>query len=690
MRWLGRLALVALTALPLAAQDWNSERALELARRTIERRVGQIADSSISSYRAKAKGYLTFLGQFGDTALLPAMVIKHTQLAVDVYWKAPNQSKQIVVGMRDTLLTPADIDYYSDRFGIVQSNFPDRIRMGDGRDVADVVHPFAPNGLASYDYAIVDSLNYNSAATGRIDVFQLQYRPKAPGAPRVMGNAMVDVRLADIVRLDMTFTRAAILDKRIEHLTVALENTLIEGRAWLPRHQEIEVVRTGVKFKMEVRGIIRGKWEIGDYDVQFVPPPGIFSGRPIVFGGSREQMRKYAFEGGILDELPETAVLRSEDVKRIQREAEALVAQEYREQVERAALSIGNISDIARITRTEGIALGGGVRLHPLTSLDIDASARYGFSDEEAKGGLSIAKGFSGGRAVRVYARRDYADVRDVREASGIRNSIAAQEFGSDYTDPIDLRTAGIELTLGRFAGLRWRLDGAYERHDALSVVATPERGAYEPTVPAQSVEGLRGSVKVDGLSIGVAGGRIRGAAEMRFLNFSARDPLERDAKAARWSFDIEYQRRVGSGVLTARTLGAALSAGALPPQLFAYLGGPTTAPGYRFDDFASRHAAAQRVEWGTIVPFIPISLGRFGQVPPRAGLAMFAHTVWVNEPARLSSGFIRGDRHGWYPALGIGFSPLLGLVRFDVARGLRDGRWTFSFDLARSFWPIL
>jgi hypothetical protein len=694
-RFLG-IALVSLVAAPAAAQDWNSGRALNLARRAIERRAGQIADSSIASYSAKARGYLTFLGQLGDTAIWPAMVMKHTQLAVDVYWKAPNQSKQIVVGMRDTLLTPADIDYYSDRFGIVQSNFPDRIRMGDGRDVADVVHPFSLNGIASYDFAIVDSLTYDLPGDARIEVFQLQYRPKVPEAPRVMGSAMIDVRNADLVRLDLTFTQAAILDKRIEHLTVSLENTLIEGRAWLPRRQEIEVVRTGKKFRMEARGIIRGRWEIGDYDITFVPQPGIFSGRPIVFGGSRQELKTFPFTGGILDELPpETAILRSEDIKRIQREAEDLVAQAYREQSQKAAISVAQLGDIARIDRAEGVALGASFRLHPLPGLDVDFGGRYGFSDDEGKGGVSLAYVFKGGRAARAYAKRDYIDARDVPEGSGIRNSIAAQEFGSDYTDPVDVRAAGLELTLGRFAGFRWRIDGAVERHDGVAVAATPERGTYEPTIPASAIEGIRTSFRADGLSMDLAGGRLRGGTELRLLDFRARDSSRRKSRAVRLSLDFEFERRLASGLLATRTTGAMLSPGALPAQFFVYLGGPTTAPGYRFDDFDARRAFTQRVEWTTGVPFIPISLGRFGQVPPHANLTLFAHTVWADDPAVLPAGpgtrsFVRSGRRGWYPALGVGFSPLLGIVRFDIARGLRDGRWTFSFDLARSFWPIM
>jgi hypothetical protein len=29
-------------------------------------------------------------------------------------------------------------------------------------------------------------------------------------------------------------------------------------------------------------------------------------------------------------------------------------------------------------------------------------------------------------------------------------------------------------------------------------------------------------------------------------------------------------------------------------------------------------------------------------------------------------------------------------LLRFDVSRGLRGGRWIFSFDVNRAFWSVL
>jgi hypothetical protein len=46
--------------------------------------------------------------------------------------------------------------------------------------------------------------------------------------------------------------------------------------------------------------------------------------------------------------------------------------------------------------------------------------------------------------------------------------------------------------------------------------------------------------------------------------------------------------------------------------------------------------------------------------------------------------------REGWFPSVGIGALTVFDILRFDVARGLRDGRWTFSVDVGRDFWGIL
>jgi hypothetical protein len=82
-------------------------------------------------------------------------------------------------------------------------------------------------------------------------------------------------------------------------------------------------------------------------------------------------------------------------------------------------------------------------------------------------------------------------------------------------------------------------------------------------------------------------------------------------------------------------------------------------------------------VEWRAKVPFIPVPLGEWGRAPATATLAPFVHTAWV-------------DGKGWYPSAGVGLLSVFDLLRFDVARGTRDGRWSFYFDVSRDFWPIL
>jgi hypothetical protein len=187
-------------------------------------------------------------------------------------------------------------------------------------------------------------------------------------------------------------------------------------------------------------------------------------------------------------------------------------------------------------------------------------------------------------------------------------------------------------------------------------------------------------------------GGLLRANGELRVVDFGP--------NAARLAVVAEYERAVGEHRIAARTVAAAVSAGDVPPQLGVFFGGPVTAPGYRFDEFAARRGVSQRVELRIGVPFIAIPLGRFGNMPAGAMLAPFVHAVWVDDPMIVPGDNMppeptppytfRGERQGWYPALGVGLEPLMGLVRLDVARGLRDGRWTFSMDVARTFWALL
>jgi hypothetical protein len=149
-----------------------------------------------------------------------------------------------------------------------------------------------------------------------------------------------------------------------------------------------------------------------------------------------------------------------------------------------------------------------------------------------------------------------------------------------------------------------------------------------------------------------------------------------------RASIDLEAHWALGAQQLRLRSTAAALSGGALPPQDLVRFGGPVSGPGYAFHRFAARRGMSQRLELQRRIPFVPMDLGRFGRVPATLVLAPYAHAVWVD-------GGIDGTQ-GWYPSLGLGGLGFFDLLRVDVARGLRDGTWTFSVDVSPALWPVL
>ncbi len=657
----------------LGAQQWNVTAARGLAERAVLRRTEQLTDSTLLGYRSSAMGYLTFLAQVGDTALLPPKVIKQDQIAVRIFWAPPASSKQIVVGLRDTTLLPSDIGYYRDRYGIVQSNFPDRIRMGDGKDIADVLHPFAAAGLDAYDFALGDSLAIITAQ-GRIDVHRVLFRPRDATQPRAAGSAYLDASTGDIVRLELTFTRAAILDERIEHLAVVLDNALIEGKYWLPRSQQIEVQRAATWWQIDVRGIIRGRWEVCCYDLDQRIPVQTFYGSAISFA-PRDSLRAYAFEGNILETLPaDVAAIRSEDVERATAMAEQLVARSLRERTQGAAFTTPAVSELLRFNRAEGFALGLAGRARLRGALWGDARARYGVGDSRWKGELGLSLGLADGQAMRLYARDDLSEARAVTEVSGVRNSLASGLFGTDLGDPYHARALGLELNFGRYAGVRLRARAEFEEHRRRPAAIT--RGV-PPLLPVTEGDARSLTVIADGIQRRPFGGLLLAAGQVQVF--------ELDGRGARIDVRGEYTRTSSHGTVLLRSTASAVSAGVSAPQFLAVLGGPTSTPGHASYDWVARHAITQRVEWQREIPFVPVPLGRYGTMPGRATLAPFAHALWVD-----GTRGIRGARQGWYPALGIGLEPFLGVVRFDVAHGLRDGRWTFGVDVMRGWWPIL
>ena len=76
---------------------------MTLVRRAVDRRLAVQADSSLTSYRARAHGFLFFLAQVGEGLTQPPKLVKADQLEVEVYWQAPNHSKQVILALNSAV-----------------------------------------------------------------------------------------------------------------------------------------------------------------------------------------------------------------------------------------------------------------------------------------------------------------------------------------------------------------------------------------------------------------------------------------------------------------------------------------------------------------------------------------------------------------------------------------------------------
>jgi hypothetical protein len=682
------LCVASLAVAPtLHAQPWNDARTRDLVTRATQRRAALFADSGLADYTANARGYLTFLAQLGEGFLLPPKVIKADELSLEVHWRAPNFSKQWIVGRRDTLLLPTDIQYHRDHLGIVQNNFPDIIRLGDGDEVQDVPHPLSPSGLVAYDFAISDSLRLEIPGKA-FDVYEVKVRPRDQTAAAAVGALYISREDAQVVRMAFSFTRAALKDEQLEDVSVILENSLIEQRFWLPRRQEIEIRRSGSWMDFPARGIIRGRWEIRDYvvntgDTLTARAPG----PEIVLAPAPRRARHTWPAESIVEQLPNDVRLATgDDVRRVQEEARSLVRQQMLTRRRGVLPAARGFSDVVRVTRAEGLSAGAGLQTRFGSGWSMALSGRFGFADRESKGRVTVGWERGDGLTIGVRAFREYRDAGDEPEMSRVASSIAAQEFGADYSDPYDVRGLGVTLRSPRGAAARWRFDAGYEWQRPVSITATPSFGRFEPLLNVRRGWGPRIALAVERPRIAnPEGTEWEAHAEIRL----ARVLGDTVARYIRQSGAAAIYPRWDRNLTIRFAYGSVRGPGPEPVYDRFLLGGPVSLPGYAFHQFASEGFASLRVERRFAAPFPAIPLGRWGRVPGSVTLSPFVGGAFLGDVSS-PRGADPGPPWGNYPFLGVAVLPFFELVRIDVARGLRDGRWLVTADVSRDFWPIM
>jgi len=676
MRSLLAAAVLALPLGALSAQEWNSDAALALARRAIERRDRTVNDTLLRDYKAQAHGFLFFLGQFGEGLSEPPRLVKADQLELEVYWKAPQLSKQRIIGWRDRAELPTDINYHRDHLGIVQNNFGRVVRLGEGDEVRDVPHPLAPGGTELYDFALGDTVTLTLPQRA-VRVVALRVRPKDFRAARLVGTLYLDVESADLVRLAFNFTPHAYLDPQLEDVSIVLENALWEGRFWLPNRQEVEIRRRATWLDIPARGIIRGRWEIDGYVFNLGLADSWFAGEEIV-ALPKAQRDSFPWPGPLAAAIQDIAEpVRQGDLQAVRAEVARIAGRRALSGLRAQRLGVRGVSDVLRANRVEGVAVGAGVVWRvPGDQLEVRALASYGFADRRVNGTVALAVGGSGGGpGIELSGYRQVRDVADGPVIAPLLNSIAAQEFGDDYGDYY--LATGARAALRHSLNVRgeWRVTVARERVASLAVRTTPATGQFRPNPAVRDGEYSVASLTLRRRSEGFAVRR----------DVAAEATVEVGEHYVRASGVGHLLVPVGGSRVLVRVQGGVAGAG-LPPHRAFVLGGRGTLLGDDFREWGGRRAGLVHLEWRAPVPFVRMAAGPYARTPGTITLAPYAAAGWSDRPI---AGTPWRATPGARITLGLGVE-WLGVFRLDVGFGLESRRVCVAFDVTRDFWDIL
>lgn len=658
----------------LDGQEWNSGEVTALVAAATARRNALLGSGGLVDYRARAHGFVLFLVQVGEGFPDPPRPVKVDQLELEVYWKSPNRSKQRIVGWRDQVEMPTDIRYHRDHLGIVQNNFGDRIRLGDGTEARDVVHPLSAAGPRMYDYAIVDSVSISMPGQN-IEVYEVSVKPKEADLAAVIGSVFLAITDASVVRFNFSFTSAAYLDDDLEDITIVLDNGLWNGRFWLPRRQEIEIRRRSAVFDIPLRGIIRGHWELTDYEINVGLEDSLFAGREIVAATVAE---REAFPwGNSLREAMEAAdvfepFLNIEDIRA---DLAAVAGGRLATGLPTARIGAGSVSELVSFNRVEGLSLGIGWSLRPRGgALAATILVRYGFDDREPQGRLSFS-GVHGSSRFSIDARSLITDIGDAPVVSGVLGSLLAQEAGRDLGDYYRLQRLGVSFKNGRLG-----FDLSVRRTLGLTVRANPVTGVFSANPYLQTDWHPVARLSFRRMS------PAHGLGDKSLGKVSIEAGVLDSDPYIRLLASFEQNQRFQD--LEVRISGwFGLASDRLPAYRTFVLGGWGTLLGEKFRRWGGRQAFFGTLEVGRDLPFPGLPLGGFVTTGATLYMAPFISLGWTSDPP---TGFEWRATGAVRVVAGVVFEPLNGFVRVMLGRNLSEKSFGLTIDVTRELWGVL
>jgi hypothetical protein len=659
-------------ATPGPGEGWDGERAIELVRRAQSRRSVVLEDAEMENYSAEARAFVYFYLDREDTG--ERNLIKTDQVALEVFWQAPSQVKQRIVGWRDERSLPTRIHYHIDHLSVVQENFGDEIQIGDGDEVRGVPHPAAPRSEVFYQFQLVDSLTLRlPGAAEPVQVYQVQTRPRDINMPGIIGSIFIDRRSGDLVRMDFTFTASSYVDPYLDYINISLDNGLWQGRFWLPNEQRVELRRRLPMLDVPAGTIIRANMRVGNYQFNQPLHPATFLG-PAIVAVPRSQRESFEFEQEIFAELREQGLGPAMELGEIRRMATQLAQRRALQRASAVRLSVGSLSHLMRYNRGEGLALGFGGAVTPYPGIQLQGRGGYAFEAGHPTGTLALSIGEYQTRVEGSIYRNQPTDLSLLPAASGFANTLATVFAARDYTD---LYFAdGIAFSLRSEIGPR--LSGSAtirrerQRMPATQLTSGPLGGSFRPLIPVDDGSLLGGQIS---LRRTAPHGLSRWTSAKIYLDGGSFQALCTDGCPASqqfgrsqaaihsgWRWDLarsELELQGRGGVAT----------GELPAQQLFFIGGRGTVPGYDF-----RSLAGSRYMLGNATASAEI------------------HPTWLRARGHAGLGWVQPGSSGVVrPAVGIGVGILHDILHVDLHRGLgAGGRWEMIVESNRGFWDFL
>lgn len=648
----------------LSAQEWRSGDSLPLLVRAMQQRTVRDADTALSSWSALARGKVLSTTVLANGDLRVERPVKLDQLTVEVYAESPNRSKQVIRSWRDTSYLPNMIRYHRDHLGIVANDFGNTIRLGDGDEVRNLIHPLSERGLAWYLFRM-GAITTIQNKQGLITVQEVQVRPRDPNSAGTVGSLFLDVDRAALVRFSFTFTPAAYLDRTVQDITVVLDNALQDQAWWLPWRQSIIIRRADPRIELPSLSVIRADWELSDYQLGVTHPPGTFDGIP----HSGPPTAPVPPSGAPpLAALPAS---QPEDLtaEEIQRAASDMLSGRSLSGLPSVRTALAGFSDLLSVNRAGGLIVSYGLRFPVGRSMVGRAKAGIAFGSSQLVGSATLTS--SGPNAQwTLSASRQQEDMADYPATSSIRNSLLTSITGGDLGDWTLVEGLGISVKLPSERSAV-TLELRQEWSHSLNTTFTPvnHEESPNPTLGIGAATVFRSRVSHQGETSTWALRAEAGTGNRDWLRLSGRTELH----LGRW--DISLQGGWGSAEL--------------PGYRSFALGGTGTLPGLGNRSLGGKRyaliEAGLRVPTGVPVPWSLVPLPRtMRRVTLPSTLIPF-----------LAVGVAGGDQAGFpwrgtaslEPVVGLRLDLWGELLRVETGISLRHGGLGLSLDFHPSWW---